>query len=183
MFGGVVKPRFGMIHGRFQPFHNGHLEYLGLAEVRCETLLIGITNPDPAQIAEESTSAHRHRAESNPFTFFERLRMIRETIIDSAIDPGRVIIIPFPVNLPQRWRYYVPRDVVHYVRVFSEWEQTKVDRLREAGYQTEILQPGITKAIEATDVRRLLDTGGDWESMVPAGVARVLREIRDVRAK
>jgi cytidyltransferase-like protein len=183
MGGGTVAPRFGMIHGRFQPFHNGHWEYLELAEARCETLLIGITNPDPAQITEESTSAHRHRAESNPFTYFERLRMIRETINDSSIDAGRVIIIPFPVNLPERWRFYVPRDVVHYVRVFSAWEQTKVDRLRDAGYAAEILQPGVTKEIEATDVRRMLDTGGDWESMVPAGVARVLREIRDVPAQ
>ena len=114
---------------------------------------------------------------------FERLRMIREAVNESSIDAGRVIIIPFPVNLPERWRYYVPRDVVHYVRVFSAWEQTKVDRLRDAGYEAEILQPGITKEIEATDVRRMLDTGGDWESMVPAGVARVLREMRDVHAE
>ena len=168
-----------MIHGRFQPFHNGHLEYLMLAEARCEMLLIGITNPDPAQIAEESTSEHRHRPESNPFTFFERLRMIRETVLDSPIALERVMIIPFPVNMPERWRYYIPRDVVHYVRVFSVWEQTKVDRLREAGYETTVLQPGIEKQIEATDVRRAMETGGDWEPMVPAGVARVLRELRD----
>ncbi len=39
----VLKPRYGMIHGRFQPFHNGHLEYLLAALERCETLIIGIT--------------------------------------------------------------------------------------------------------------------------------------------
>ena len=140
-------PRFGMIHGRFQPFHNGHWEYLELAEARCETLLIGITNPDPAQIAEESTSEHRHRAESNPFTYFERLRMIREALNDSSVDAGRVIIIPFPVNLPERWRFYVPRDVVHYVRVFSAWEQTKSIGCGTPATRRRSCSPGLRKRL------------------------------------
>jgi nicotinamide-nucleotide adenylyltransferase len=172
-----MKPRYGMIHGRFQPFHNGHLEYLRLALERCETLLIGITNPDPAQTAEESTSDHRHLAESNPYTFFERLLMIRETVIGEGIPLERLVFIPFPVNLPDRWRYYVPPDVVHYLRVFSPWEQAKVERLREQGYQVQILQPGIGKEIEATEVRRRLQAGDDWRSLVPAGVARVIEAL------
>lgn len=167
-----------MIHGRFQPFHNGHREYLHHALERCQTLLVGITNPDPAQIAEEATSDHRHLAESNPFTFFERLTMIRETVIEDGISLPRVVTVPFPVNSPDRWRYYVPADHVHFVRVFSDWEQTKVDRLREAGYRTEVLDPGVEKEIEATEVRRRMSVGEDWESLVPPAVARVLRELR-----
>ncbi len=64
--------RWGMIHGRFQPFHLGHLEYLRLAAERSEMLIVGITNPDPGQIAEEETAQHRHRDEANPYTYFER---------------------------------------------------------------------------------------------------------------
>ena len=37
----------GMIHGRFQPFHLGHLEYLRGAAERCDEVFVGITNPDP----------------------------------------------------------------------------------------------------------------------------------------
>lgn len=170
-----------MIHGRFQPFHHGHLEYLRLAWARCETLIIGITNPDPSQIAEEDTAAHRHRSEANPYTFFERLLMIHETLRDEAIPLERVLIIPFPVNLPDRWRHYVPPDVVHYVRVFSEWEQTKVDRLRHEGYAVEVLTPGAPKAIEATEVRRALAENGPWREMVPAGVARVIMSLQGER--
>ena len=33
----------GMIHGRFQPFHNGHLEYMVAAAARCTRLAVGIT--------------------------------------------------------------------------------------------------------------------------------------------
>ena len=39
-----------MIHGRFQPFHNGHLEYLAGAAERSDEVFVGITNPDPARI-------------------------------------------------------------------------------------------------------------------------------------
>jgi len=42
-----------MIHGRFQPFHNGHLEYLRGAASRCDEIFVGITNPDPERIRPE----------------------------------------------------------------------------------------------------------------------------------
>ena len=172
------RPHYGMVHGRFQPFHNAHLEYARLALDRCELLIVGITNPDPTQIAEEETSAHRHRDEANPFTYFERQLMIRGALTDDGVPVERVIYIPFPINLPERWRYYVPDDAVHYLRVFSPWEQAKVERLREHGYRVEVLQPGAAKTVEATEVRRRLDAGEDWEALVPPGVARVIRGIR-----
>ena len=45
----------GMIHGRFQPFHNGHLEYMRGAAERSDELWVGITNPDPARIMPEAS--------------------------------------------------------------------------------------------------------------------------------
>ncbi|MDP6606355.1 MAG: hypothetical protein QF664_08890 [Dehalococcoidia bacterium] len=132
--------------------------------------------PDPAQIAEEDTSEHRHLQRSNPFTFFERQLMIRAALDDEGVPAERVVFIPFPVNLPDRWRHYVPSEAVHFVRVFSPWEQTKVDRLRELGYCTVVLDPGAAKEFEATEVCRLIAEGGTWRELVPPGVARVLDE-------
>lgn len=166
-----------MIHGRFQPFHNGHWDYCRLALDRCRTLIVGITNPDPSQIAREATADHRHRDESNPFTFFDRQRMIRAALEDAGAPLARVIFIPFPINIPERWPFYVPAEAVQFVRVFSEWEKTKVDRLREAGYQVEVLTPGADKDVEATEVRRRLAQGEDWRALVPGGVAGILEEI------
>lgn len=174
----AVRVPLGMIHGRFQPFHNGHLEYLHLALGRSDSLLVGITNPDPFQTAEEDTSTHRHRADANPFTFYQRLEMIRCTTMDEGIDPSRITIIPFPVNLPERWRYYVPAHAHHFVRVFSAWEQTKVDRLAAGGFAVDILTPGATKDVEATEVRRRLAAGEDWRALVPAAVARIIEAHR-----
>lgn len=163
-----------MIHGRFQPFHKGHLEYALLALERCQTLIVGITNPDPTQTAEEATSNHRHRPEANPYTFFDRQVMIRDSLLGAGVPAERLLFIPFPVNLPELWQFYVPQDAVHYLRVFSEWEQAKVDRLREHGFSVETLQPGAAKAIEATEVRRRIAADEEWQELVPPAVARYL---------
>ena len=40
-----------------------------------------------------------------------------------------------------------------------------------------ILDQGSEKELSGTDVREALRGGGDWESLVPPGVARVLREL------
>lgn len=173
-----MKPEYGMIHGRFQPFHNGHLEYLRAARPLCRTLIVGITNPDPETIREDPTSEHRHLPEANPFTYFERLLMVRAVLTEEGVPFEEALIIPFPVNLPDRWRYYLPPNVVHYVRVFSTWEQSKVDRLREHGYTVEVLHPGIEKAIEASEVRRLIEAGEGWQSLVPPAVVKVIEGLR-----
>jgi nicotinamide-nucleotide adenylyltransferase len=160
-----------MIHGRFQPFHNGHLEYLRGAAERSDEVWVGITNPDPARVKEEPSDPLRHLPESNPFTYAERLLMVKAAAADAGID---VHVIPFPVNEPELWDAYVPRDVTQYIRLFSDWGGTKLDRLREAGYEVVVLDEGAEKQISGADVRAALRDGGDWRALVPAGVARVL---------
>jgi nicotinamide-nucleotide adenylyltransferase len=169
--------RRGMIHGRFQPFHNGHLEYLRGAADRSDELWIGITNPDPARIKPEASDPLRHLPESNPFSYAERLLMVKAAAADLGLDPASVHVIPFPVNEPELWPAYVPRGITQYLRLFSAWGGTKLDRLREAGYEVVILDEGAEKEISGADVRAALREAGDWESLVPPGVARVLGEL------
>jgi cytidyltransferase-like protein len=160
-----------MIHGRFQPFHNGHLEYLRGAAERSDEVWVGITNPDPARIKEEPSDPLRHLPESNPYTYAERLLMVKAAAADEGI---AVHVIPFPVNEPELWDAYVPRDVTQYIRLFSDWGGTKLDRLRDAGYDVVVLDEGAKKQISGADVRAALRDGGDWRALVPPSVARVL---------
>jgi nicotinamide-nucleotide adenylyltransferase len=164
-----------MIHGRFQPFHNGHLEYLRGAAVRSEEVFVGITNPDPARIRPEPSDPVRHLPESNPWSYSERMLMVKAAALDIGLDLAHVHPIPFPVNEPELWAAYVPPRVTQYIRLFSDWGGTKLDRLREAGYEVVVLDEGSEKEISGADVRAALREGGDWESFVPAGVARVIR--------
>jgi cytidyltransferase-like protein len=160
-----------MIHGRFQPFHNGHLEYLRGAAARCDELFVGITNPDPRRIKEEPSDPLRHLPESNPFTYVERLLMVAAVAADEGI---RAHVIPFPVNEPELWPAYVPEGVTQYLRLFSDWGGTKLDRLRAAGYEVVVLDEGAEKEISGADVREAMRSGGDWQALVPPGVARVI---------
>ena len=60
-----------IIIGRFQPFHNGHLELvLKALEDYTDDLIIFIG------------SAQKSRTNRNPFTYFERSVMIREVLQD-----------------------------------------------------------------------------------------------------
>jgi nicotinamide-nucleotide adenylyltransferase len=169
-----------MIHGRFQPFHNGHLEYLRGAADRSDEVFIGITNPDPTRVRPEPADPERHLPESNPFSYWERQLMVKAAAGDLELDPARVHVIPFPVNEPELWPAYVPHGVTQYLRLFSEWGGTKLERMREAGYEVVVLDEGAEKEISGRDVREALRTGEDWESLVPPGVARVLRSLERV---
>ena len=86
-------------------------------------------------------------------------------------------MIPFPVNEPELWAAYVPEGITQFLRLFSAWGGEKQERLLTAGYEVVILDEGVEKALSGADVREALRTGGDWESLVPAGVAEVLREL------
>jgi cytidyltransferase-like protein len=160
-----------MIHGRFQPFHSGHLEFLQGAAARVDEVWVGITNPDPARIKPEPSDPLRHLPESNPYSYWERLLMIEAAAADAGI---AVRVIPFPVNEPELWSAYVPGDVIQFIRLFSEWGGTKLDRLRQAGYEVVVLDQGTEKQISGADVRAQIRGGGEWRALVPAGVARVI---------
>jgi nicotinamide-nucleotide adenylyltransferase len=169
----------GMIHGRFQPFHNGHLEYLRGAAERSDEIFVGITNPDPTRVKEEASDPLRHLPESNPFSYAERLLMVKAVAEDEGI---RVHVIPFPVNEPELWAAYVPRGVTQYLRLFSEWGGTKLERMREVGYEVVILDEGAGKELSGADVRAALREGRDWQELVPPGVARVIASLEGVTA-
>ena len=170
----------GMIHGRFQPFHNGHLEYLRGAAERSEEVFVGITNPDPSHVKPEASDPVRHLPESNPYTYVERMLMVKAAAADAGLAGERLHVIPFPVNTPEVWDSYVPRDVVQYIRLFSDWGGAKLDRLRSAGFQVVVLDEGAEKELSGADVRAAIREGRDWEQFVPPGVAVVIHGLERV---
>ena len=70
-----------MIHGRFQPFHLGHLEYLKGAAAHSDEVWVGITNPDPTRVKPEPADPLRHLPESNPYTYADRLLMVKAAVL------------------------------------------------------------------------------------------------------
>ena len=128
----------------------------GAAE-RCDELWVGITNPDPARVKPEASDPARHLPESNPFSYGERLLMVKAAAGDLGLDPERVHVIPFPVNEPELWSAYVPEGVTQFLRLFSAWGGEKLERLREAGYEVVVLDEGAEKEISGAQVLRDLE--------------------------
>ena len=123
---------------------------------------------------EEPSDPLRHLPESNPFTYVERLLMVEAVAADEGIDAH---VIPFPVNEPELWPAYVPPGVTQFLRLFSDWGGTKLERLRESGYEVVVLDEGSEKEVSGAGVRAALREGGKWEQMVPPGVADVLKRL------
>jgi cytidyltransferase-like protein len=170
-------PSWGCVHGRFQPFHNGHLEYVLHARQRCERLIIGITAAVPAAVRKEDTSPHRHEPGANPFTYFERLQMIQDTLLAEGLSSPIFAIVPFPIQDPGFIGHYVPEGTTHFVRVYSRWEGEKTRRLRDEGFPVEVLNPGEEKKVSGIEVRRFMREGLPWEHLMPRGAAAVVRRV------
>ena len=118
----------GMIHGRFQPFHNGHLEYLRESVERSGAIVVGITNADRGSTRHEETDVHRSAAEANPWTYLERYRMIRGVLAAEGL--GDCAVVPFPISDPTLLASYVEPGTTHFIRVFDDWGREKAARLR-----------------------------------------------------
>lgn len=167
---------WGCVHGRFQPFHRGHLEYALAARERCRRILVGVTNPDPTQVIPEVSNAHRHEAGSNPFTYFERALIVRDSLLAEGLKAREFAIVPFPIQEPGSCRHYVPEGAVHFVRVYSGWEEEKVRRLRAHGFAVEVLDSGKEKAVSGTEVRSRLRSNLPWKHLVPAAAIPIIQE-------
>ncbi len=164
------------VHGRFQPFHRGHLEYALLARERCQRLLVGVTNPDPTWIIPEAANAHRHEAGSNPFTYFERALMIRDSLLSEGLKEREFVVAPFPIQEPGLCHHYVPEDAVHFVRVYSGWEEEKVRRLRAHGLIVETFDSDKEKEVSGEEVRRRIRSGLAWKHLVTKASIPIIRE-------
>jgi nicotinamide-nucleotide adenylyltransferase/phosphinothricin biosynthesis protein PhpF len=165
-----------VIHGRFQPLHLGHLEYLLAGADRCDTLVVGLTNPDPSQIADEPTDPTRGSAAANPWTYYERYLMVEAALAATGVPADRVRIVPFPHSFPARLRFYAPPDACYLLTIYDEWGEAKLDRFRALGLTTEVMWRRVAKPVSGRRVRAAIAAGDNWEALVPPAVAAVLKE-------
>lgn len=163
--------------GRFQPVHEQHLELFEIALRASDHLIVAVTNPDSTARRAEPTSAHRHLAEANPFTYFERAQLLQAALAGRGLT-GRATIVPFDLTRPESWADYVPRHARHVVRAYGPWERRKASLLADAGYAVTVIDGDPATKISATDIRaRLSGDPSTWVGLVPAAVAPVLADV------
>lgn len=170
----------GVVHGRFQIFHLDHLKYIQAARQRCSHLVIGITNPDPTLTRTDPADPARSLPQANPLSYFERYTIIREVMFEQGVDPAAFSIVPFPINIPELYRFYMPADAVFYLTIYDDWGKRKLQLLESLGLRVEVLwsRPFDKKGICAGKVRECLAKGLEWEHLVTPAAASVMKKLR-----
>jgi cytidyltransferase-like protein len=171
--------KIGVVHGRFQPLHIGHLEYFLAAKKKCDFLIVGITNPDPSLTKPDESNPHRSLDTSNPFTYFERYTMIKETLLEAELKREEFDIVPFPINFPDLIKYYVPTEKsVFYITIYDDWGWKKKQLLESIGVRVEVLwvKKESEKPTTGTEIRKRMREGNDWKELVPPAVYRIIKD-------
>jgi 2,3-bisphosphoglycerate-independent phosphoglycerate mutase len=168
--------QYGLAHGRFQPFHNDHLKYVLAALEKVKFLYIGITNPDPMSTKYHASNPERSSSDANPFTYYQRMEMVSKSLYSIGITSDRFAVIPFPINMPEIWRYYAPNDAVYFLTIYDEWGKKKLSMLTEQNLQTEVLWKKSLKdkEITGTQIRNSMKNGTPWRHLLPKGTSDVI---------
>ena len=158
----------GLLVGRFQPFHKGHLSVIREALKKVDDLIVVIGS------AEDS------HTDKNPFTAGERFQMLLSSL--TLEERKRIIIIPLrDVNRFSVWVNHIESYVPPFDVVFSNSDLTR-SLFSQAGYEVAITKAYSPKEYSATEIRRRIVAGEKWRHLVPQPVARML-EALDVKQR
>jgi nicotinamide-nucleotide adenylyltransferase len=140
-------------------------------------MVIGITNPDPLLTREDPTDPQRSDPASNPLTYYERYVMVSRVLIEAGVDYSEFSMVPFPINFPELYGYYVPLDATFYLTIYDEWGWRKLDQFRSAGLKTEVLwaHSATEKGLHGCDLRMRMASGEPWEDLVPRQTALLMK--------
>ncbi len=150
----------GLLVGRFQPFHMGHLEALRFALPKVDRLWLGLG------------SSNRPRQRSNPFSAEERKRMILASIDGSM--RRKIGIYPIPdADDHRRWVELVAAAVPEFGVVFTNDDVT-AHLYSRRGVEVVPIPLVNRDSLSGTNIRGLVAGGQGWEHLVPAGTRRFL---------
>jgi len=163
--------KIGVIHGRFQGLHLGHMEYLLEGKKRCKHLIIGITNYEPYLNFEVNNpiNLNRTKVESNPFSFFERYAMLQGSMREAGVNINSFNIVPFPIENPDNIFNFTPRDAVYYITIYDQWGYEKEKILNEIGCKVEIMwiRDDSQRITSGTEIRNKIKNKSEWKQLVP----------------
>lgn len=163
-----LKEKSGILIGRMQPLHNGHIQVIKNTFKEVDELIIGIGS---AQIS--------HTIE-NPFTAGERTLMIKKALVEESVEGDKYYIIPITdVMNNSVWVSHVEMLTPHFNKVFSG-NQLVQQLFTEAGYELSEHVLFDRKLLSGTKIRDLMINNGEWEDLVPKSTAEIIKKINGV---
>lgn len=162
----MTKSR-GLMLGRFQPFHNGHVALARQILGECDELIVVIG------------SAQFNFIEKDPFTAGERISMIHGALTEAGLDMAKCFLVPLANDDNNaRWLAYLKSTVPPFDILY-----TGNDFVRHIALSQDpgivIRQPKFARKQEynATNIRRLIVGRKRWKHLVPAAVAREIERV------
>jgi len=153
----------GLLIGRFQPFHLGHLEAFQFALSKVDKLWVGLG------------SSNKPPQKNNPFSAEERKEMILTSIDDSMKEKISIYFIPDLEN-HIKWIEKIDTIVPNFDIVFSNDELTK--HLYSTRSVQVISVPFLKRdTLSGTKIRDLIINDQKWNDLVPNGTKNFLINI------
>ncbi len=151
----------GLLIGRFQPFHLGHLEALQFALSKVDKLWIGLG------------SSNMPVEKNNPFTAEQRKEMILSSIDDSMKERISIYFIP-DVDNHMRWIEKIDTIVPKFDIIFSNDDLTK-HLYSKRNIQVLSIPFLNRESLSGTNIRDLIINDQRWEDFVPNGTRNFLK--------
>lgn len=155
----------GLLVGRFQPFHLGHLSLVQEVRLRrpASALLLGIG------------SAQVSHTPDNPWTAGERFEMISRAVAESGIHGCEPVPL-FDIDRHAVWVSHLKSLLPPFDIVYTNNPLTRA-LFEEEGFQVE--SPALVDRdhLQGSVIRRSMVMGESWRRYVSPGVASYLTEI------
>ncbi len=153
-----MRKKVALLIGRFQPFHKGHLHAVKYILDRHDFLYIGVGS---------ALDSHTKR---NPFTFSERLEMIRLALSEAGIPQDKYYVIPIPDSrYHSSWVSIVKMLVPEFDIVYSNDPLTRI-LMKENGYEVEHIPYFQREVYTGEEFRNRVVANGEWRELVPNAV-------------
>ena len=152
-----------LVIGRFQPFHNGHLQLITKLSKTYKTIIIGI-----------GSSQYSHTTE-NPFSYEERSQMITKTLQHNNITNFTIHPIP-DLHDPPHWVKHVTSltptfDVVITNNNFTE------QLFKEKNYTVKHTSLYNRDEYSGKEIRHRIKEKNPWKQLVPPEVYTYIQKI------
>ncbi len=152
----------GLLVGRFQPFHLGHLEALQFALTKVDKLWVGLG------------SSNQPIQKNNPFSADQRKKMILSSIPDYMKEKISIYFIP-DLDSHIKWIEKINDIVPDFEIIFSNDELTQ--HLYSKRNVKVISIPFLKRdRLSGTNIRDLITTDQKWDDLVPEGTKKFLIE-------
>ena len=159
--------KVGILVGRFQPLHKGHVKAIQFARNNSDKLYIIVG------------SAEKSNQKRNPFSFEERKRMIELAINEKKLQDNISIVPINDANNHTEWIASIKNTIGEYNIIFTNDELTEKLFKKE---ETKVINVPLLdrNILSATEVRKRLELDKEWKSLVIPEIANYLTEINAV---